>query len=104
MGVHFSYEARQKRQTTSLDQAPPIASDSNRSDFAAIHAEQSHRLIHALSTLPYAQREVVLLHLYTGLKFKAIAELQNESINTIQGRYRYGLNKLRTLLNTEVEK
>jgi RNA polymerase sigma factor (sigma-70 family) len=65
--------------------------------------EQSQNLAQALSTLPYEQREVLLLHLYSGLKFRTIAELENESISTIQGRYRYGLNKLRSLLNGEVK-
>jgi hypothetical protein len=36
------------------------------------------------------------------MKFKAVAEFQGVSINTIQGRYRYGLDKLRSLLNGEV--
>jgi len=36
------------------------------------------------------------------MKFKAIAELQGVSINTVQSRYRYGLDKLRSILNSEV--
>lgn len=35
------------------------------------------------------------------MKFKEIAKLQNVSINTVQGRYRYGLTKLRTILDGE---
>ncbi len=58
----------------------------------------------ALSQIPDEQREALLLHLYIGMRFKAIAKLKNESINTIQGRYRYGLDKLRSLLNSEAEK
>ena len=33
---------------------------------------------------------------------RRIAEAQGESINTVQGRYRYGLDKLRSLLASEV--
>ncbi|MHC4642586.1 MAG: RNA polymerase sigma factor [Planctomycetota bacterium] len=96
-------KAGQRHRSASLEQVVPIASDSNGPDFLAIFGEQSQRLAWALSELPYEQREVLLLHLYSGLKFKAIARLDDQSINTVQGRYRYGLNKLRSLLNSEVE-
>jgi len=37
-------------------------------------------------------------------KFKEIAEVQHIPINTVQGRYRYGLDKLRTILSGEMKK
>ena len=97
-------KSRQKHQCARLEQVAVAASEVNRPDFASMFGEQKHRLALALSQLPYKQREVVLLHLYSGLKFKVIAKSQGQSINTIQGRHRYGLNKLRLLLNSEVEK
>ena len=36
------------------------------------------------------------------MKFREIAKSQHASINTVQSRYRYGLEKLRSLLNGEV--
>jgi RNA polymerase sigma factor (sigma-70 family) len=57
----------------------------------------------ALNQIPYEQRETVILHLKAGMKFREIARLQGASISTVHGRYRYGLNKLRSLLNSEVE-
>ena len=102
--VRNKNKAGQRHQSASLEQIAPIASDSNRPDFSAMFGEQSQRLARALSQLPYDQREVLLLRLYSGLKFRAIAKLEGESINTIQGRYRYGLDKLRSILNSEVEK
>jgi len=57
-----------------------------------------------LARLPFEQREVVVLHLRAGMKFRQIAKLQDISVNTIKGRYRYGLSKLRSILNGEVEK
>lgn len=93
-----------KHRSSPLEQMAPVASDSNRPDFSAVFGEQSQRLAWAISQLPYDQREVLLLHSYSGLKFRAIAGLQGRSINTIQGQYRYGLDKLRSLLNSEVEK
>jgi len=35
------------------------------------------------------------------MSFPEIARIQNVSINTAQGRCRYGLEKLRSLLNSE---
>jgi RNA polymerase sigma-70 factor (ECF subfamily) len=96
-------KSRQRHQSTGLDQVAPIASHLNRPDFWAIFGEQSQRLAWALSQLPYEQREVVLLHLHSGLKFKTIAKAQGESINTVQGRYRYGLEKLQSLVNSKVK-
>ena len=46
-------------------------------------------------------RDFLLRH-YSGLRFKTIADLQETSINTAQGRYRYGMDKLRSLLNGEL--
>ena len=64
--------------------------------------ERRRQLANALSGLPYEQREVVLLRHFSDLRFKAIASIQNVSINTVQGRYRYGLDRLRSLLNGEL--
>ncbi|MHC4692661.1 MAG: sigma factor-like helix-turn-helix DNA-binding protein, partial [Planctomycetota bacterium] len=50
------------------------------------------------------QREVIILHLQGGMMFSHIARLQGISVNTIRSRYRYGLDKLRSLLNSEVTK
>lgn len=62
-----------------------------------------HRRAHsALSQLPESQRVVIALHVHGGLGFRQIAHLQKTSINTVQSRYRYGLEKLRFLLNGEV--
>ncbi|MHC4759215.1 MAG: sigma factor-like helix-turn-helix DNA-binding protein [Planctomycetota bacterium] len=57
-----------------------------------------------MAQLPYEQREAVILHLRAKMKFRQIAKLQNVSTSTVQGRYRYGLEKLRSILNGEVEK
>jgi len=102
--VRNKNKAGQRHQILPLEQRTPAASDSNKPDVSAIFGEQSERLVSALRRLPYEQRKVLLLRLYSGLKFKAIAELEGQSINTIQGQYRYGLGKLRSLLNSEVKK
>ena len=70
----------------------------------AIHDEELGRLADALATLPYEQREVVVLHLKGDLTFREIAGVRDESINTVQSRYRYGIEKLQSMLNGEVER
>jgi RNA polymerase sigma-70 factor (ECF subfamily) len=92
-----------KQQPENLDSADPIsAPDDPVHD--AIETEELTRLRCALSQVPLQQREAVLLHLKAGMKFREIARLQDTSISTVHGRYRYGLDKLRSLLNTEVAK
>jgi RNA polymerase sigma-70 factor (ECF subfamily) len=66
--------------------------------------EQLEQLSQAMSQLPYEQREVILLHMHSGATFRAIAGQRNVSVNTVKSRYRYGLDKLRSILNHEAEK
>jgi RNA polymerase sigma-70 factor (ECF subfamily) len=68
----------------------------------AVAQEQQKRLECALAQLPYEQREAVLLHLKAEMTFKDIAKAQRVSLSTTHGRYRYGMDKLRSLLNNEV--
>jgi RNA polymerase sigma factor (sigma-70 family) len=85
-------------------EATLVTLDANCPDAAAMFGEELSCLSLALEQLPYEQREVLLLHSYSGIKFKTIAQQQNVSINTVQGRYRYALDKLRSMLNGEVQK
>jgi RNA polymerase sigma factor (sigma-70 family) len=93
-----------QNRTTRASEAELSTSNSNEPERWIIHSEELDHLNSALAELPYEQREVVILHLQGGMKFKTIAKSQNVSINTVQSRYRYGLDKLRSLLNNEVEK
>jgi RNA polymerase sigma-70 factor (ECF subfamily) len=52
----------------------------------------------AMKELPDDQRTVVQLKLWEGLTFEEIAEAQGIPLNTAASRYRYALDKLRTLL------
>ena len=92
------------RQTAAMESMNPENLYSNNPEQNLIEAEEISRLKEALNQIPYEQREVILLHIKGGLKFREIANSQNQSLSTIHGRYRYGLNKLRSLLNSEVVK
>jgi len=92
------------QQTVQLNQAEDFSKDCEWPDRLVMSAELYRRIEQAMAQLPYDQREVIILHLQSGIRFRAIAAAQGVSINTIQSRYRYGLDKLRSLLSVEVKK
>ena len=88
-----------KHQPLSLDEASPVPSKFGTPDMRMISDEQSRLVAGAMAQLPCEQREVIALHLNAAMKLRHIAGLQNVSVSTIKGRYRYGLQKLRSALN-----
>ncbi len=97
------HQRRLRRQASNRDAEPRVVARSVEPDQMVIFNEEAVRLNEAIAQLPEEQREVVVLRLTAGMKFRDIAKLQQASTNTVQGRYRYGLSRLRTLLNGEVE-
>ena len=51
-----------------------------------------------LAELPVEQREAIVLKIWHGYTFEEIGELLEMSPNTIAGRYRYGLQKIKARL------
>jgi len=102
--INRVHNVRKARTALPLSAINEPCSDRDRPDQWVILDDEHRRLHKALSRLPEEQRVVIALHVRGGLRFKQIARLQNASINTIQSRYRYGLDKLRFLLNGEVER
>jgi len=93
----------ERRRMNGQDKAGVFRQDSDGPEEATLSAEKVQRVGDALAQLPYEQREVVLLRLHAGLTFRTIAKSQNMSIHTVQSRYRYGLQKLQLMLNSEAE-
>ncbi|MHC4658479.1 MAG: RNA polymerase sigma factor [Planctomycetota bacterium] len=91
-------------QVVKLSGADPVSEESSQPYRAIACNEELQQLSRAMTQLPYLQREVVMLHLRAGMKFRAIAKSQGISVNTAKSRYRYGLDKLRSILNGEVDK
>jgi len=89
-------------QSIPMDETADIVSNVPGPAQLAMHREELQRLAEKMQLLPYEQREALVLHLKGGLKFKAIAAVQDVSINTVRSRYRYGLEKLRSLFNEEL--
>ena len=93
---------QQRHETPGLDGAEDLISGFRRPEQWTILSEELEQLREAMAQLPYEQREVVGLYIEGSITFRQIAKIQNVSINTVQGRYRYGMNRLRSLLNGEL--
>jgi RNA polymerase sigma-70 factor (ECF subfamily) len=91
---------RQRDKT--LDSADAMVSSLYRPEQYLAEKEELVELRLAISKLPEEQREVVVLYLKGGLKFKEIAVMQDVSISTVHSRYQYALKKLRLHFNSEV--
>jgi len=89
---------RRHLQPAPLGDGPDCADDCDCPAHRLIVSEESTRVFEALAQLPAEQREVVTLHIHGQLTFREIAGQLDLSINTVQSRYRYGIEKLRTLL------
>jgi RNA polymerase sigma-70 factor (ECF subfamily) len=79
-----------------------VASDRDEPSRLVVCNEQLQRVSSALAQLSEDQREVIVLRLYGQLRFRAIAESTGVSVNTVKGRYRYGISNLRSMLNGEL--
>jgi len=88
-----------KRRGTALDEETAIESGFAPPEGRILSDEQSRLVARALAQLPDEQREVIALHLNGQLKLREIARLQNVPLTTVRGRYRHGIEKLRSILN-----
>ncbi|HOQ03902.1 MAG TPA: sigma-70 family RNA polymerase sigma factor [Anaerohalosphaeraceae bacterium] len=91
------------RSEVSLDEQAAGPDETVHPEKRLIQTEESRRLQEALEKLPYEQREVILFHLHQELSFREIASVKNVSVNTIQSRYRYGIEKMRTFLTEGID-
>ena len=64
----------------------------------AAQDDEMKMVIRALEKLSCEQREVIVLRLQGDMKFRQIASVLDMSINSVQSRYRYGMEKLQKLL------
>jgi RNA polymerase sigma-70 factor (ECF subfamily) len=69
-----------------------------------MRSELWRQLDYAMAQLPYEQREIIILHLQSKMRFRQIAKSKGVSVNTVMSRYRYGLDKLRSVLDGEFRK
>ena len=62
---------------------------------------QERAAMRCLEKLPPEQREVIVLKIWHEHTFEEIGELLQMSPNTVAGRYRYGMEKLRACLKEQ---
>ena len=99
-------KARAQRVRSSADVHRNAASvmHTNKPEHWIMFREESRRIGQALAQIPDEQREVIVLRLMGDMKFKEIAKMQTVSIKTVQSRYRYGLEKLRSQFSGELNR
>ena len=91
----FRFISRRKKNRTFDTAGEPwlvAAEDSRQAD------ETAEQIQAALAQLPQQQREVIVMKIYRQKTFLEISGILGLSQNTVASRYRYGMEKLRTLL------
>ena len=78
----------------------PLLRSREADGFTAYPAGPPEEIQEQLLLLPDKQREVVILKAVEGLTFKEIGRITGVPESTAVSRYRYGLEKLRTALQT----
>jgi RNA polymerase sigma-70 factor (ECF subfamily) len=89
-------------QNNNLDKAEQERFHRNRPEDNVIGNELVTKLELAMAQLPLEQREIIILHLLSDMRFRQIAKSKGVSVNTIISRYRYGMEKLRSIFNGEM--
>ncbi|MCP4258811.1 MAG: sigma-70 family RNA polymerase sigma factor [Planctomycetes bacterium] len=93
---------KKRNHTFNSQQANPASQNSSEPSRLIVCNEELKLLSSALAMLPHEQREVIVLHIHGQMRFRAIAKSLGISVNTVKGRYRYGIRKLRLILNSEI--
>lgn len=95
---------KQQNKAVSLENDRSAASDTIEPSRTVVCNEELQQLSSALGKLSHEQREVIALRIYGQMRFGAIAQSLGISVNTVKGRFRYGINKLRSVFSSELEK
>lgn len=94
-------QVRRKEPATCGPEAASIfASDAPDPAYDAIASERQRNVRDAVDALPEAEREVVVMKIYSGLTFEQIAQALAEPLPTVASRYRRALEKLSRRIRT----
>lgn len=97
------YMRKKRPQAALVNEAEQVMSNDDGPIHLVMQSEQSRQLDSAISRLPYEQREAVMLYMHGRMKFRMIAKIQKVSVKTAHRRYRAGLDRLRSMLNSELQ-
>ena len=67
-------------------------------NLTGLENEAMNQVAEALTQIPEDQREVIILRFFEDLTLREIATVCNVSMNTAASRFRYGMQKLRQLV------
>jgi RNA polymerase sigma-70 factor (ECF subfamily) len=95
--------ARLKRVITDNEYVHTAASSTTRPDTAAVQSDLLAHVEAALSGLPDKQREVFLLRVHSGMRFREISEHLNEPLSTVISQMRYAVTKLKPILKPIIQ-
>lgn len=95
-------QARQIGPERLAERRPESARQPDSSELVS-DAELHQRVRAALAGLAPEQHQAIVLHVLGSLRFREIARQTGEPVNTVKSRYRYGITKLRSLLDGQVE-
>ena len=88
-------DRHRRNATLPTERAAALADDSGDQELR----EEYERIAGLLATLPEEQAEVIRLKTSDSLTFARIAELTGSTEATVKSRFRYGIGKLRKLIN-----
>ena len=94
--------SERRRPTGPLEGAEQVVGSQPGPLQSVIADEQRQQLCSALAQLPYEQQEAILLHLQADMTFREISHVQDVPPKTAESRYRYGIDRLRSMLNGQV--
>lgn len=96
-----THRVRDRYRQKAVSAGAPAEPEAMSPETAVMEAEAGRLVQLALAQLPDEQREAVVLHVQGDLTFRETAGMLGISINTAQSRCRYGMEKLRHLLDGE---
>ena len=82
-----------------LESQPDTAGPAAEPDSRIVLNEQMQAIAEAMEQLPVEQRQIIALRHYAQMKIRRIAQSLELPENTVKSRYRYGMDKLRHILN-----
>ncbi|MBL7773374.1 MAG: sigma-70 family RNA polymerase sigma factor [Chitinophagaceae bacterium] len=78
--------------------------DHRSADHRILQTQFVNRIHYMLDKLPQEQREIIILRFFHKMSFKEIASMLNTNVNTAMGRMRYGIIRLRDMMESMTEK
>jgi len=90
------------RQARDVNDIEIVATSSRSPVSTAMCNEQLYLIGQGMLNIPMEQRSVIALHLRMGLTLLEIGKRLQVSVPTVKSRYRYGITKLRSILQKEV--